>query len=109
MKHRTVSDPQAPARGRLKLAGPVPVTAAVVVVVWAGAGDLNPPAGPIEPTMKSLDQVEPRSLLTPSSGGTTANALNLTRPRSLFPAVVFSVPISPEPPRLRRKAKPHGW
>ena len=36
----------------------------VLGATWrAGAGDLNPPAGPILPTMKPLDQVEPRTAI----------------------------------------------
>ncbi len=27
------------------------------LVLWANAGDLNPPAGPVTPTMKTLDQL----------------------------------------------------
>jgi parallel beta-helix repeat protein len=30
-------------------------------VIWVYAGNLNPPAGPVAPTMKPLDQVEPRT------------------------------------------------
>lgn len=31
-----------------------------VLVVWVNAGNLNPPAGPVTGTMKSLDTIEPR-------------------------------------------------
>src|SRR5262245_30915896 len=32
-----------------------------VLTVWASAGNLNPPAGTIAPTMKDLNTVEPRT------------------------------------------------
>ncbi len=61
MNHRTLSEPQgpargcpsdsqAPARGLVKFATPVLVVAAVGVTLWVNAGDLNPPPGAIQPT-----------------------------------------------------------
>ena len=43
-----------------KVAGPMLVVAVLGIAVWVNAGDLNPPPGPVAPTMKTLDQVEPR-------------------------------------------------
>ena len=43
-----------------KVAGPMLVVAVLGIAVWVNAGDLNPPSGPVAPTMKTLDQVEPR-------------------------------------------------
>lgn len=37
------------------------VAAALGGIIWVSAGDLNPPAGPITPTMKTLAEVEPRT------------------------------------------------
>lgn len=77
MKHPTVSGPQARARGRLKLAGPVLVTAAVVAVVWVGAGDLNPPSGAIMPTDRTTINGQvvtlPYTISTPGSYVLTSN------------------------------------
>lgn len=50
MNHLTVSQARARARGRLTFAGPVLVAATVATIFWASAGQLNPPAGPINPT-----------------------------------------------------------
>ncbi len=40
---------------------PVLLIGLLGVVVWVYAGDLDPPPGPIAPTMKTLDQVEART------------------------------------------------
>ena len=32
-----------------------------IIAHGAGAGDLNPPPGPVAPTMKPLDEIEPRT------------------------------------------------
>ncbi len=37
-------------------------------IVWVSAGDLNPPAGPVTSTMKTLDQVEARIPVQSLSG-----------------------------------------
>jgi parallel beta-helix repeat protein len=42
------------------VAYPVLVAAVIGIIVWANAGSLTPPVGPITPTMKDLDTVEPR-------------------------------------------------
>ncbi len=36
---------------------PVVIMILLGAVLWAQAGDLNPPAGPVSPTMKTLDQL----------------------------------------------------
>ena len=43
----------------------VSIVGAIIVVggLFAFAGDLDPPKGPIEPTMKNLDDVEPRTAI----------------------------------------------
>jgi len=64
----------------------------------APGGDLNPPAGPVAPTMKTLDEVEPRTAihqadipLTITTPGSYYLAENLT-----FPAATSGVVISIE-------------
>jgi len=47
------------------------------------AGDLNPPAGPIEATMKSLDAIEPRICLNDLPGSPTAMHV-ITQPGQYF-------------------------
>ncbi len=42
---------------------PVCITILVVGAWWVNAGDLNPPAGAVSPTMKNLDDVEPRTAI----------------------------------------------
>ena len=44
----------------------VAIGALLGIVVLTGAGDLDPPAGPVAPTMKTLDEVEPRTPLDPA-------------------------------------------
>ena len=56
----------------LKFAGPVLVAALVGVVPLANAGDLNPPPGPVTPTMKTLTEVEPRTPVESLSGDADA-------------------------------------
>jgi len=49
----------------------------------ASAGDLNPPPGPVSPTMKSLDAIEPRVCLNDLPGDEGAAVL-ITEPGSYF-------------------------
>jgi parallel beta-helix repeat protein len=57
-------------------------TAVIIAGSWlANAGDLNPPPGPVGPTMKTLDQVEPR---IPLVGQGRAAALTITAPGSYY-------------------------
>ncbi len=42
------------------------------VVIWVNAGDINPPPGPIAPTMKTLVEVEPRVAVNGLPGAGTA-------------------------------------
>lgn len=49
------------------------------------AGDLNPPAGPIGPTMKPLDQIEPRIPISAATTPGDANHLfRITQPGSYY-------------------------
>ncbi len=54
--------------------------AALILTIAAGAwsasgGDLNPPPGPIQPTMKTLDEVEPRVPIGPDTTPGDADSL----------------------------------
>lgn len=61
------------------------VTAAIATVVWVNAGSLNPPAGPVAPTMKPLDQVEPRIIVNSANLPATATSLLLiSQPGSYY-------------------------
>lgn len=51
--------------------------------VLAVAGDLNPPAGPVAPTMKTLDEVEPRIAINRVNTPGDADSLyKITQPDS---------------------------
>jgi len=52
----------------LRVARPVLVAATMATLIWASAGSLTPPGGPISSTMKDLATVEPR---IPISAATT--------------------------------------
>lgn len=61
--------------------------AVLAVAVGAGAvsGDLTPPAGPVAPTMKPLDVVEPRLPLTQETApGDADSVFRITRPGSYY-------------------------
>jgi parallel beta-helix repeat protein len=67
----------------------IPLSISVVTCcVIAMAGDLNPPAGPVAPTMKDLDQVEPRipisAATTPGDNDGTPSAFKITQPGSYY-------------------------
>lgn len=52
---------------------------------WCGAGDLMPPAGPVAPTMKTLQQVEPRTLVSAATTpGDIDNTFIISRPGSYY-------------------------
>ena len=55
----------------------LPVCAAVLLVgAWlTSAGDLNPPAGPVAPTMKTLVEVEPRTAINAANTPGDADSL----------------------------------
>lgn len=55
-----------------KFAGSVLVLAALGGIIWASAGDLNPPPGPITSTMKTLSDVEPRVAVQSLTGDATS-------------------------------------
>src|SRR5438045_1078006 len=62
-------------RSTLRFAPAVLLVTAMATVVWVNAGDINPPAGPVTPTMRTLDQIEARVIVnatnTPGDGTST--------------------------------------
>lgn len=67
--------------------------ASVVVSVSAVAGDLNPPAGAVAPTMKTLQQVEPRIPISATTTPGNASAVFvITQPGSYYLTGNISVP-----------------
>ena len=66
------------------------VAVAVLAFATAGqGGDLDPPPGPIEPTMKTLDQVEPRTLIVPTDGAKGGDGRQMPIP---CPAGLITLP-----------------
>lgn len=54
-------------------------------VAWLSAGDLNPPAGPVAPTMKPLDVVEPRIAINATNTPGDADSIyKITQPGSYY-------------------------
>jgi parallel beta-helix repeat protein len=52
---------------------------------WAGAGDLNPPPGPVAPTMKTLAEIEPRIAVNSVNTPGDANSLfHISQPGSYY-------------------------
>src|SRR5438105_3055049 len=65
----------------------LPVCAAILVggAWWVSAGDLNPPAGPVAPTHKTLTEVEPRIAINATNTPGDANSLfKITQPGSYY-------------------------
>lgn len=63
-------------------------SALVVVACWgvtAWAGEMSPPAGPVSPTMKSLDAIEPRmSISAATMPGDEDSLIRITAPGSYY-------------------------
>ncbi|MDP1663477.1 MAG: hypothetical protein Q8L55_16320 [Phycisphaerales bacterium] len=58
---------------------------AVGLLVLAGAGPVNPPAGAVAPTMKTLQEVEPRTALnTTNTPGDASSTYIITQPGSYY-------------------------
>ncbi|HKQ48482.1 MAG TPA: right-handed parallel beta-helix repeat-containing protein [Phycisphaerae bacterium] len=65
----------------------VPICAAILLTgAWfAGAGDLNPPAGAVAPTHKTLTEVEPRTAINATNTAGDADSLyKITAPGSYY-------------------------
>jgi len=68
---------------RRMLLGVASVAGIAAVARAAQAGSLNPPAGPVAPTMKPLDQVEPRTPLQSLSGDNSSQYV-INQPGSYY-------------------------
>jgi parallel beta-helix repeat protein len=69
----------------LKFAAPVLIVTLSAAPVWLIAGDLNPPAGPIAPTMKTLTEVEPRiAINATNTPGDADSVFKITQPGSYY-------------------------
>lgn len=75
-----------------------PVFAAVLIAIagFTLAGPINPPAGPVSSTMKTLVEVEPRTAInaanTPGDNDATASVYKITQPGSYYLTGNFNVP-----------------
>src|SRR5437016_377188 len=59
---------------RVRWSSSVAIALVIGAIVWVNAGDLDPPAGPVAPTMKPLDQVEPRTPLAAATSTVTISS-----------------------------------
>lgn len=73
---------------------------AVALSLPALAGDLNPPMGPPTPTMKTLDEIEPRTIITQNDiplviteNGSYALAENIIAPLASSAAITIQAPL----------------
>ena len=61
------------------------VASATLTASWLFAGPLNPPAGPVAPTYKTLSEVEPRTPLSQATTpGDATNLFIITQPGSYY-------------------------
>jgi hypothetical protein len=64
---------------------PICISTLVVGALFAGAGDLNPPVGPVAPTHKTLTEVEPRIAINATNTPGDADSLfKITQPGSYY-------------------------
>ncbi len=70
------------------LAGGLSAAAVAVVLLWTGtvgAGPLDPPAGPVAPTFKTMTDVEPRiALIAANTPGDTDSVFKITQSGSYY-------------------------
>src|SRR5437870_5205357 len=74
-------------RNRLFAVVTLPICAAILVAgAWfVTAGDLNPPAGPVAPTMKTLTEIEPRiAINATNTPGDSNSVFKITQPGSYY-------------------------
>ena len=70
-------------RNTLKRANSILIVATLGGIIWVSAGDLNPPAGPVTPTMKTLTEVEPRiAINAANTPGDVSSTFKMIEPGS---------------------------
>lgn len=68
-----------------RIARPVLSAMAVGLIVLVGAGPVTPPAGNVQPTMKTLQEVEPRTALSATNTpGDVSSVFIITQPGSYY-------------------------
>lgn len=83
------------------------------VVIWLGAGsaeagDLNPPAGPVSPTHKTLTEIEPRTAISMANTPGDADSLfKITQPGSYY--LTGNITASPAGTALRSQPVVSAW
>jgi parallel beta-helix repeat protein len=72
-------------RNTFKRTNSVLVAATLSGIIWASAGDLNPPPGPVTSTMKTLAEVEPRTAINATNTPGDASAtFKISKPGSYY-------------------------
>jgi len=85
------------ARSRLALAASVLAVATIGTALYVNAGSLTPPAGPVAPTMKTLDQLSAEIAAIQSGGGIKRVVRGVVDiPKDMFEATqAFSPAVDP--------------
>lgn len=69
----------------IRVVAPLALCVLAAATTPAHAGSLTPPAGPVTPTMKTLDQVEPRTPInSTTTPGNSAATFRITQPGSYY-------------------------
>lgn len=68
-----------------KFAVPALLIVALGIGVWVNGGDLNPPPGPVRPTMKTLAEIEPRIVVNAANTpGDEDSVFKISQPGSYY-------------------------
>lgn len=74
---------------RRDLLGAAGIAGVAVLASFAKGGPLDPPTGPVSPTMKTLDDVEPRTLV-----GTSGSTIVISQPGSYYLTGNLQAPVN---------------